>query len=170
MRAADDETISDLLQRVAAEARPARLPKDLWSQGRHRHRRRVGAVVAALLLALAVTMPTVFASGLRRAAPADDQPSIPSRIHSPIPMQSTVEEDPAGPATVILTGPGGFGVGGLAKYEDRALVIGRNGSYRWSHTSTPLTPASPCSCRRTAAMSPGIRALKAVATPGGRRR
>lgn len=133
MSTGNDGALADVLQGAAAEARPARLPEDLWSRGRRRHRLRVSAAVAVTaVLALVVAMPAVFGSGWRRAAPANDRPSVPSRVYPPMPLlQSTVQESAPGPAALILTGPGGFGANDSFGYEDRALVVGRNGSYRW---------------------------------------
>ncbi len=85
-------------------------------------------MTAALVAVLA--LPVVMASSWQQAVPADDQPPIPTRVHRPLPFQSTVQEAPPGPAALILTGPGGFGANDLFGYEDRALVVGRNGSYR----------------------------------------
>ena len=132
MSTGNDHMLADVLERIAAESVPARLPGDLWSRGRRRHRLRISAAVAVTaVLALVVAMPAVSASGWRRAAPANDQPSVPSRVYPPLPLQSTVQESPPGPAALIVTGPGGFGASGLSGYDDRALVVGRNGSYRW---------------------------------------
>ena len=64
MSSRDDRTLTQVLQRVAQEARPARLPTDLWSRGRRWYRRRVGAAVAATVVVVSLlAMPAVFVSG-----------------------------------------------------------------------------------------------------------
>ena len=131
MSAGDDRALTQVLQRVAQEAKPARLPADLWTRGRRRQRRRTATAVAMTAALLAVlALPVVMASGWQQAVPADDQPVIPTRVYGPRPFQSTVQETPPGPAALIVTGPGGFGASDFFGYEDRALVVGRNGSYR----------------------------------------
>ncbi len=131
MSAGEDRALTQVLQRVAQEATPARLPADLWSRGRRGQRRRTATAVAMTAALLAVmALPVVMASGWQQGVPADDQPVIPTRVQGPRPFQSTVQEAPPGPAALIVTGPGGFGASDFFGYEDRALVVGRNGSYR----------------------------------------
>jgi hypothetical protein len=128
----EDRALTVLLERVAADARPAEIPADLWSRGRRRHRWRTAATVAIATVVVAiVAMPVAVAWQPRPLTPAQGQPSVPSRVDPPLPWQSTAQQDPGGPATMIVTGPGGFGANDFFGYEDRALVIGRNGSYRW---------------------------------------
>jgi DNA-binding beta-propeller fold protein YncE len=83
-----------------------------------------------VLLVSALAMPALFVSGRQRAIPAEDQPSIPTRVYPPMPFPSTVQDAPAGPAALIVTGRGGFGTIEVLGYEDRAIVVGQNGSYR----------------------------------------
>ncbi|GIJ47987.1 hypothetical protein Val02_48730 [Virgisporangium aliadipatigenens] len=126
---ADGRSIATVLAAVADEARPARLPADLWSRGMRRRRRRQ---VTAALAALALALPLLLVSRPGPETPADGRPAVPSRIDSPFPFVGTATSSPPGGASVIVTGPGGFGASGLfgGGYEDRAIVVGTNGSYR----------------------------------------
>jgi hypothetical protein len=122
-----------LLRMVADEAPPAQLPADLWSRGRRRHRWRV-TVAVSLVLVVLVSMALPLLSGwraLRVVEPADQLPSVPSTVYAALPFQSTVSQAPPGPATLLLTGPGGFDVNDLTGYGDWALVVGRSGVERW---------------------------------------
>lgn len=132
MKADDARTLGVVLRTVAEEARPARLPEDLWTRGMRRHRTRVTVAVAAVaLLAAAVALPAAVASRWQRPVPADGKPAVPYRVYPPLPGQGTVVDAPPGPAALVVTGPGGFGTRALfGGYEDRALVVGANGSYR----------------------------------------
>jgi hypothetical protein len=49
----------------------------------------------------------------------------------PMPLQPNLVDAPNGPASVIVTGPGGFGANDVFGYDDRAIVVGRDGLYRY---------------------------------------
>src|SRR3954468_3665828 len=131
----DERTATAALHQIATEARPARLPSDLWARGRRRQRRRVA--VAALTGVLLVALAVAPAVTLTRPgpAPAEQPRSIPSRVLDPLTWQPNLVDSPNGPASLILTGPGGFGKSDLDGYEDRAIVVGRDGQYRYLRQS-----------------------------------
>lgn len=128
---ADERAVATALRRVATDARPAQVPGDLWRRGRRRRRLRVAAAATGVVVALGLaTVPMVQLVRSPEVAPAQEPPSIPSRVEMPLPFQPTVDDAPNGPASVILTGPGGFGDYSIF-YDDRAIVVGRHGHYRW---------------------------------------
>jgi hypothetical protein len=49
----------------------------------------------------------------------------------PVPLQPNLVDAPNGPASVIVTGPGGFDANDLFGFDDRAIVVGRDGMYRY---------------------------------------
>ncbi|WP_203715708.1 TolB family protein [Asanoa siamensis] len=118
-----------MLQEIADEMPPARLPDDLWRAGRRlRQRRRFGyAVAAVVVLVLALAVPTV--AGHRRAAvePADRPGAVPSRVEQPHLWQAAVGQWPAGaggPAALV------FFTARTRYFESTGVTVGRNGSYR----------------------------------------
>jgi hypothetical protein len=48
-----------------------------------------------------------------------------------MPLQPNLIDAPNGPASAIVTGPGGFGASDLFGFDDRAIVVGRDGLYRY---------------------------------------
>lgn len=123
---------------IADEARPlTTTPAGLWSRGRRRHRRRMVAHLAAavLVLAAAVTVPAILARGLPwtapAPAPAQPRPSVPATVAPPWLWQSTVQDSPLGPATLVVTGDGFFrSDDSLDGYEDDGMVVGPYGFNR----------------------------------------
>jgi hypothetical protein len=106
----------------SADVQTVPVPPDLWAV-RKRRRRWWAIAIAALLLAL-IVVPQTW-----QPAPSAVG-SVPSRIRVPMPLQPNLVDAPNGPASVIVTGPGGFGANGLS-FDDRAIVVGRDGLYRY---------------------------------------
>lgn len=129
---AEERALTAVLSGVAAEATPGRVPSDLWARGRRRHRTRVAVMtlVSTVVVAL-VALPVLFAPSRHRALPAEQTPTIPARIIAPPPMLPNLVQSPNGPASMVLTGPGGWGASDVFGYEDRAIVVGQDGLYRW---------------------------------------
>ena len=129
--------LSAALRQISADAPSIRVPADLWVRGRRRRRLRQVAVVAGVvaLVALAAVplawIPGPWAPRPHQVAPAASTRSIPSRVLPPVPLQPNLVDAPNGPASVILTGPGGFGASDVFGYDDRAIVVGRDGRYRY---------------------------------------
>ena len=128
----DERAVAAVLREISTDARPVRVPDNLWVRGRRRHRLRLLAVVAgtAALLAL-IAAPLAWAPRSHPARPAEPQWSVPSRVRAPMPLQPNLVDAPNGPASVMVTGPGGFDAVGLSDYDDRAITIGRDGMYRY---------------------------------------
>ncbi|GIH15207.1 TolB family protein [Rugosimonospora africana] len=129
----DERAVAAALRQISAGVRPVRVPPDLWARGRRRRRLRATAIaagVAALLLAL-IAVPLAWAPGPPPARPAEHPWSIPSRIRVPMPLQPNLVDAPNGPASVIVTGPGGFAANDVFGFDDRAIAVGRDGLYRY---------------------------------------
>lgn len=135
-----DRTLARSMRHIADEARPVHLPADLWRRGRRRRRRRIAAAGAALAVLVAVLVAVPFAvdrSGPRAIEPADGPASIPSTVYPPLPLQRTVQQAPNGPATLLVSGGGQFQGGDLLyRYDDRSMVVGRDGYYRMVRGAT----------------------------------
>jgi hypothetical protein len=138
----DERALAAALRQLSADAPPIRVPTDLWVRGRRRRRLRLVAVVAgvaALVALVAVPLvwvprpwaPRPWAPRPDPATPAVNARSIPSRVLPPVPLQPNAVDAPDGPASVILTGPGGFGASDVSGYDDRAIAVGRDGRYRY---------------------------------------
>lgn len=119
----------DLLERLADEMPPARLPADLWASGRRRRRnRRLGyAALAVAVLLLAAGLPQVATHRDASVMPAGSQPAVPSRVYLPHFWQAEASQWPAGPP-----GPSGlvFFTGQTRYFEDTGVAVGFDGSYR----------------------------------------
>ena len=92
MSTGDDRALTQVLQRVALEATPARLPADLWSRGRRRHRRRTAAAVAVTAALVSVmALPVVLASSWQERSPRMTSPryrrGFVGRCHSRAPCR-----------------------------------------------------------------------------------
>lgn len=122
--------LAEAMRTIADDVRVPALPADLWRRGRRRHRRRLTAM-AAVAGVLAVLSLTFVRGQPHRVAPADPPPRVPSTVYAPLPLQRTVQQDPAGPATLIVTGEGAFrGSDVFGGYEGRTVVVSREGRYR----------------------------------------
>jgi hypothetical protein len=126
-------TLRRALDEAAAAVPPVRLPPDLWRRGRRSRRRRrwaaVGAAGAAVVLAVALA--------LQVARPGDptvgrSSDAVPAELHLPWMWQATVQQAPAGPASVIFGGyAGGLrGEDHFFDHEGKVAIVGRGGSYR----------------------------------------
>jgi hypothetical protein len=118
-----------MLEDLADEMPPARLPDDLWQAGRRlRQRRRFGyAVAAVLVLVLAVALPEWAAHRRAAVVPADRPGAVPSRVELPHLWQAKVGQWPArpgGPAALV------FFTGQTRYFEGTGVAVGANGSYR----------------------------------------
>ena len=133
----DERALAAALRQLSADAPPIRVPGDLWVRGRRRRRLRLVAVVAGAVALVALTalplawMPRPWAARPHPVGPAASTRSIPSRVLPPVPLQPNLVDAPNGPASVILTGPGGFGASDVSGYDDRAIAVGRDGRYRY---------------------------------------
>jgi hypothetical protein len=122
--------VAQAMRTIADEVAVPSLPADLWRRGRRRHRRRL-ATTAAVAAALAVVSFSLVRGQPHRVAPADSPPRVPSTVYAPLPFQRTVQQDPAGPAALIVTGEGAFrGSDAFGGYEGRTVVVSRDGRYR----------------------------------------
>jgi hypothetical protein len=129
---AEERAVAAVLRRISAEAPPVHIPDNLWARGRRRRRLRMVAEATGIAALVAMTaLPVAWAPRWQRAAPAEDERSIPSEVLAPMPLQPNLVDAPNGPASVIITGPGGFGANDVFGYDDRAVVVGRDGLYRY---------------------------------------
>src|SRR6185437_9263294 len=133
----EERALSAALRQISADAPSIRVARDLWVRGRRRRRLRQAAAVAGVVALVALTavplawIPGSWASRPHQVAPAASPGSIPSRVLPPVLLQPNLVDAPNGPASVILTGPGGFGASDAFGYDDRAIVVGRDGRYRY---------------------------------------
>lgn len=121
------------LHEYAEQMPPARVPDDLWRQGRRRRRRehlRTATLLTAVLLVVS-TLPWLARPGEPAPPAAGGPAAVPFRLHLPRTWQATVPDRPAGPASVLFSGtaPGLRGID-LVDHEGKVAVVGRDGSYR----------------------------------------
>lgn len=126
-----ESRVAEAMRTIVDDVAVPSPPADLWRRGRRRHRRRLTAMAAvAGALAAAISFSLVRGQP-HRVAPADSPPRVPSTVYAPLPFQRTVQQDPAGPAALIVTGEGAFrGSDALGGYEGRTVVVSRDGRYR----------------------------------------
>lgn len=114
----------------AVDALPAvRLSEDPWRQGRRmRHRQWLLAASASVLALFATAAVPLAATPYGPAAGGD---AVPGKVHTPWMWQATVQMDPPGAASVLMSGDG-LGLTGidLFDHEGKVAVVGRDGSYR----------------------------------------
>jgi hypothetical protein len=124
--------LHEALAELAEEMPAARIDDDLWTRAARGKRRRrvasIGAAFAAVLIVVAgvAWLPRQFdgAHSLQPAAPTPDGRGIPDRIHDPWPWTPTIDQYPAGAASVALQGPLVRDSLGGALDEGRLVVIG----------------------------------------------
>lgn len=124
--------LHEALAELAEEMPAARIDDDLWTRAARGKRRRrvatIGAAFAAVLIVVAgvAWLPGQFdgAHSLQPAAPTPDGRGIPDRIHDPWPWTPTIDQYPAGAASVVLQGPRVRDSLGGALDEGRLVVIG----------------------------------------------
>jgi hypothetical protein len=134
--------LTDVLERIADRARPARVAADTWPKGVRRHRIRVAG--AALVAVVAVAIAATAGAGVlgdRLAEPVvvpgeSPQPVIPSTVYGPVFGEDTVIESPPGPAGLVVSGSNAFSNVDWFGYEARSLVVAQNGAYRLVHEMT----------------------------------
>jgi hypothetical protein len=121
------EPIGDALRQLAEQARPARIPSDLWRQGRRRiRRRRLVTVAGGALAVVALSMAVALVGGTGRPLrPAVPSPLVPSTVDSLLPFTRTVLDAPPGPASLLISGVGSFsGSDVFEGYEGHTAVVG----------------------------------------------
>ncbi|HEX5598136.1 MAG TPA: hypothetical protein VFX61_19290 [Micromonosporaceae bacterium] len=117
-----------------ADQMPAASTADLWRAGRRLRRqerlRKLGGAVVAVV-AVASCLPVWFvAGGGMPVQPAEGGDAVPHRVRVPWMWQATVQQDPRGPATLLISGDGGLRGSDFFDYEGKVAVVGRDGSYR----------------------------------------
>jgi hypothetical protein len=128
----DEQTVAAALRQLSTDVQPVRVPDDLWVRGRRRRRLQLIAVVAGVVaLLVLIAVPLAWAPRSHRPVPSEPRQSIPSKVRAPMPLQPNLVSAPNGPASVIVTGPGGFGANDVFGYDDRAIAVGRDGLYRY---------------------------------------
>ncbi|MEV0154002.1 hypothetical protein AB0H57_09720 [Micromonospora sp. NPDC050686] len=169
-----DGRLGQVLHRIAADSRPARLAPDLWERGRRRRRIAVATAVVAVVAVLAaapVVLPRVYADGY---APAGGgRPVVPARVYPPVTGQAGVVEHPPGPAALVVSGDRELRGSDIWNWEGRSLLVARDGRYRLARTVGEASAGvgdlllSPDG-RRLAAMPwlEGIDGLPTPADPG----
>ena len=141
--------LHEALAELAEEMPAARIDDDLWTRAaRGKRRRRVASIGAAFAAVLIVVggvtlLPGQFdgANSFQPAAPTQDGRGIPDRIHDPWPWTPTIDQYPAGAASVALQGPRVRDSLGGALDEGRLVVIGDGeDTYRNLAPFPPLPP------------------------------
>src|SRR5688572_3195750 len=128
-----ERAVTQALHRVADEVRAPTLPADLWRRGRQQRRRTAGALIAAVLAGGAVLAGVTSLPGhwpdARPAHVGASTPAVPSQMYAPLPGDRTVQEAPAGPAVLIVSGEGTLRGSDAFGGEGRTLVVSRDGRY-----------------------------------------
>ncbi|SIN15518.1 hypothetical protein [Micromonospora cremea] len=130
-----DQVLTETLRRMADESRPARISPDIWRRGRRRRRRQVGAVLGtlvAVLVSVPLLLPALPDAGPVPTSP--DRPVVPSRAYPPLTGEATINEDPPGPAVLLVTGDRELRGSDIWGWEGRSLVVAADGSYRLART------------------------------------
>ncbi len=129
---AEERAVASVLRRVANQAPLIKPRPDTWARGRRRRRLRHVTAFAGVVALVALTIASMgWSPRPQQTAPIQEQRSVPAEITLPMPWQPNLVDAPNGPASVILTGPGGFGANDVFGYDDRAIVVGRDGLYRY---------------------------------------
>lgn len=118
---------------LAEQMPPAPVQDDVWRRGR-RQRRRDHLAVAAGVVVVATVALLLAVPGLLRPAPLEfggGTDAVPKSVYLPWMWQATVQQDPRGPASMLLSGDS-LGLRGtdLVDHEGKVAVVGRDGSYR----------------------------------------
>ncbi|GAB3146490.1 hypothetical protein GCM10027290_28360 [Micromonospora sonneratiae] len=133
-----DRQLTEMLHRIADQARPARVHPDIWP--RARRRRRITTVLAVVAVAVVAGALTGTPLLLDRTIPDDfsparrDPPVVPSTVYPPLTGEDTIVESPPGPAAIVVSGDEELRGSDIWGWEGRSLVIGRDGGYRLART------------------------------------
>ncbi|WBB79909.1 hypothetical protein O7606_00400 [Micromonospora sp. WMMD882] len=126
--------LTDVLTRIADQARPARIAPDTWRRGVRRRRVRGAGVVVLAVVVLGVTA-ALLPGGGPVSVPADGPRAVvPSRVYAPVTGEGTVTGQPPGPAAIVVAGDRELRGSDIWGYEGRSLVVGQNGRYRLART------------------------------------
>lgn len=128
------ERLRDALHDAVGGVPAVRLSEDPWRQGRRLRRRErwtQGLSAVVVLLVVAVAFAVTGQGGGTRITPADGSDAVPGDVSTPWMWQATVQSDPRGQASLLLTGDG-WGLSGtdVFDHEGKVAVVGRDGSYR----------------------------------------
>ncbi|MFI6228455.1 hypothetical protein ACIBCR_14225 [Micromonospora echinospora] len=128
--------LTDVLTRIADQARPARIAPDTRRRGIRRRRTRHAAVAALAAVAVGVTAALLPGPGTRPdVAPAGASAvRVPSAVYPPLTGEGTVVEAPPGPAAIVVAGDHELRGSDVWGWEGRSLVVGQNGRYRLART------------------------------------
>ncbi|GLY20744.1 hypothetical protein [Micromonospora sp. NBRC 101691] len=127
--------LTDVLTRIADQARPARIDPDTRRRGIRRRRTRHAAVVALAVVTVGVTAVLLPVPGTGPdVAPAGTAARVPSTVYSPLIGQGTVDESPPGPAAIVVAGDHELRGSDVWGWEGRSLVVGQDGRYRLART------------------------------------
>ncbi|WP_326559252.1 WD40 repeat domain-containing protein [Micromonospora sp. NBC_01796] len=130
-----ESPLTDVLARIADQARPARIPPDTWRKGIRRRRIRLAGGVLTVAVALAGGFLLFGHQGGQGIAPADaPRPVVPSDVYSPLTGEDTIVEAPPGPAAILVAGDHELRGSDIWGWEGRSLLVGQNGSYRLART------------------------------------
>lgn len=130
-----ERQLTDVLTRIADQARPARVATDTWPRGRRRHRINVVTTVVAIAAVLAGGSLLLTRADQQAYVPADQPgPVVPSAVYPPFTGQDTVAESLGGPAAILVAGDHELRGSDVWGWEGRSLVVGVNGSYRLART------------------------------------
>lgn len=128
--------LTDVLTRIADQARPARIAPDTWRRGVRRRRvRTVSAVVlAVVMVGVTAALLPGQGGGPVSAPAAGSRAVVPSRVYPPMVGDGTITGAPPGPAAIVVAGDQELRGSDVWGYEGRSLVVGQNGRYRLART------------------------------------
>ncbi|MEU4567117.1 hypothetical protein [Micromonospora sp. NPDC023956] len=127
--------LTDVLTRIADQARPARVAADTRRRGVRRRRVRNTGLVGLAVVTVGVTAALLPGHGGPGALPAGAPPAtVPSTVYPPITGEGTVLAAPPGPAAIVVAGDHELRGSDVWGWEGRSLVVGQNGRYRLART------------------------------------
>lgn len=132
--------LTEVLARLADDARQARVAGDTWQRAVRRRRARKAVGLVAAVTAVLVGVPLMLnvdgsgGAGRRAAGAEPSRPVVPARVYPPFTGEDTIDESPPGPAAILISGDQELRGSDIWGWEGRGMLVGQAGGYRLVRT------------------------------------